>query len=179
VPNPADPVGLVAVTVLGDDRPGIVADVSSVLAELGCNLEDSTMTLLRGHFVMVVLVRTERPLGDVEAALRPLTDGGDLVVDVRSLPEHGDTVVPGTAYTMHVHGADRPGIVAAMTNVVARHDGNIVDLGTRLGDAVYVLIAEFVLPPGASIDDVEEELARVAQEIGVDFHVSVVEDDLL
>ena len=38
---------------------------------------------------------------------------------------------------------------------------------------------EFVLPPGASVDVVEEELARVAQEIGVDFHVSVVEDDLL
>jgi glycine cleavage system transcriptional repressor len=179
VPNPADQVGLVAVTVLGDDRPGIVADVSSVLAELGCNLEDSTMTLLRGHFAMVVLVRTERSTDEVEASLQPLSAGGGLVVDVRRLPEHGDARVPGTAYTVHVHGADRPGIVAAMTNVVARHGGNIVDLGTRLGDGVYVLIAEFLLPPTVSIDAVEEDLARVAHEIGVDFHVSVVDDDLL
>ena len=65
MPNPAS---LVAVTVLGDDRPGIVSEVSSALADLGCNLEDSTMTLLRGHFAMVVLVRTERPLAEVEAA---------------------------------------------------------------------------------------------------------------
>ena len=67
------PASLVAVTVLGDDRPGIVADVTVALAGLGCNLEDSTMTLLRGHFAMVVLVRSDRPLSDVEAALLPLT----------------------------------------------------------------------------------------------------------
>ena len=127
------PASLVAVTVLGDDRPGIVADVTSALAGLGCNLEDSTMTLLRGHFAMVVLVRSERSLDEVSASLRSLTQTGELAVDVRPLPEHGDAGVPGTAFTLHVHGADRPGIVAAMTNVVARHGGNIVDLGTRLG----------------------------------------------
>ena len=43
-------------------------------------------------------------------------------------------------------GPTGPGIVAAMTNVVARHGGNIVDLGTRLGQGIYVLIAEFLLP---------------------------------
>ena len=171
--------GLLAVTVLGDDRPGIVADVASALAGLGCNLEDSTMTLLRGHFAMVVLVRSERSVDEVAAALRTLTDGGDLAVDVRPIPEHGDAAVPGTAYTLHVHGADRPGIVAAMTNVVARHGGNIVDLGTRLGQDVYVLVAEFLLPATTAIDAVEEDLATVAQDIGVDFHIAVVDDDLL
>jgi glycine cleavage system transcriptional repressor len=170
---------LFAVTVLGDDRPGIVADVATALAGLGCNLEDSTMTLLRGHFAMVVLVRTDRPVETVEAALLPMTEGGELAVDVRPLPEHGDSGLSGTAYTLHVHGADRPGIVAAMTDVVARHGGNIVDLGTRLGQDVYVLIAEFVLPPAAAVDAVEEDLATVARDVGVDFHVSVVDDDLL
>jgi glycine cleavage system transcriptional repressor len=80
---------------------------------------------------------------------------------------------------LHVHGADRPGIVAAMTNVVARHGGNIVDLGTRLGQDVYVLVAEFMLPADADIEAVEEDLASVARDIGVDFHVAVVDDDLL
>jgi len=49
---------IIAVTVLGDDRPGIVADVTGALVGLQGNLEDSTMTLLRGHFAMVLLVRT-------------------------------------------------------------------------------------------------------------------------
>ena len=49
---------IIAVTVLGHDRPGIVADVTAALAGPAGNLEDSTMTLLRGHFAMVLLVRT-------------------------------------------------------------------------------------------------------------------------
>ncbi len=170
---------LLAVTVLGDDRPGIVADVTSALARLGCNLEDSTMTLLRGHFAMVVLVRTTHTRDDVSTALDHLTVDDALAVDVRPIPEHGDHDRAGTAYTLRVHGADRPGIVAAMTNVVVAHRGNIVDLGTRLGDGTYVLVAELVLPAGASVDAFEEELGAVAREIGVDFHVSAVDDDLL
>ena len=170
---------LLAVTVLGDDRPGIVADVTTALAGLGCNLEDSTMTLLRGHFAMVVLVRSDRSLEEVHTSLRPLTESGNLAVDVRPIPEHGGAGVPGTAYTLHVHGADRPGIVAAMTNVVASHGGNIVDLGTRLRQDMYVLVAEFLLPSDVGVDALEDDLATVAQDIGVDFHVAVVEDDVL
>ena len=45
--------GCLAVTVLGHDRPGIIAETTSVLADLGANLEDSTMTILRGHLAMV------------------------------------------------------------------------------------------------------------------------------
>jgi glycine cleavage system transcriptional repressor len=169
---------LFVVTVVGHDRPGIIAEVTTALAELGCNLEDSTMTLLRGHFAMVVLVRTNRPIGDLETVLAPLTDNG-LSVDVRPIVERPSVERPGTAYTLHVHGADRPGIVAAMTNVVARRGGNIVDLGTRLGSSMYVLVAEFVLPREVPIDVVEEELASVAREIDVDFHVAAVDDDVL
>ena len=169
---------LLAVTVLGDDRPGIVAEVAAALAGLGCNLEDSTMTLLRGHFAMVVLVRTGHAPDEVAAALDPLT-GPALAVDVRAIPEHDRADRPGTAYTVRVHGADRPGIVAAMTQVVAAHGGNIVDLGTRLSEGLYVLVAELVLPVDASVDALEEELGAVAREIGVDFHVSAVDDDLL
>ena len=44
-----------AITVVGQDRTGIVADVSGVLAGLGLNLTDSTMTLLRGHFAMTLI----------------------------------------------------------------------------------------------------------------------------
>ncbi|MFL5879210.1 MAG: glycine cleavage system protein R [Actinomycetota bacterium] len=45
-----------AVSVFGRDRPGIVAAVSRVLADAGCNLEDTSMTILRGHFAMMLVV---------------------------------------------------------------------------------------------------------------------------
>ena len=81
------PTPVLAVTVLGDDRPGIVADVTAAVAGLGGNLEDSTMTLLRGHFAMVVLVRTPASVADIEAALSGIGADGSLTVDVRELRE--------------------------------------------------------------------------------------------
>lgn len=176
------PSALLAVTVLGDDRPGIVADLTGALAGLGCNLEDSTMTLLRGHFAMVVLVRTDHPVDEVTAALAPLSSEQRLTVDVRPLPENEAQAMPGATYTLHVHGADRPGLVAAMTRVVLAHGGNIVDLCSRLGETTYTLVADLVLPDGESlqaVESLEEELSAVAREIGVDFHLSAADDDLL
>ena len=48
-------VNELAITVIGPDRTGIVADVAEALAGLGANLTDSTMTRLRGHFAMTLV----------------------------------------------------------------------------------------------------------------------------
>jgi glycine cleavage system transcriptional repressor len=170
---------IIAVTVLGQDRPGIVADVTGALAGLHGNLEDSTMTLLRGHFAMVLLVHTGAGAAAVEAALQPLCEGGALVINARVLDDPVPSEVQGPTYALRVHGADRPGIVAMMTAVVARHGGNIVDLGTRLVDGLYVLIAELELPGEASVVGLEAELKGAAGELGVEVVLSPVDDDLL
>jgi glycine cleavage system transcriptional repressor len=46
----------VVISAVGKDRPGIVAGVSKVLFEAGCNLEDSSMTILEGEFAMILVV---------------------------------------------------------------------------------------------------------------------------
>ena len=76
----------IAITVVGRDRPGIVADVSARLAGLGLNLTDSTMTLLRGHFAMMLICSgAGRRRGDRRPALADL----DLVISVRQAPAAG------------------------------------------------------------------------------------------
>lgn len=170
---------IIAVTVLGHDRPGIVADVTRALADLHGNLEDSTMTLLRGHFAMVLLVHTGAGAVAVEAALRPLCADGSLVINARVLDDPVPSEVRGPSYALRVHGADRPGIVATITAVVARHGANIVDLGTRLVGGLYVLTAELELPGEASVVGLEAELRGAADELGVEVHLSAIDDDLL
>jgi len=59
-----------AITVIGHDRPGIIADVTEVLAGLGMNLSDSSMTRLRGHFAMTLICSGTHDVDDIEAALR-------------------------------------------------------------------------------------------------------------
>src|SRR5512145_303550 len=49
-------MGYFTVGVVGKDRPGIVAEVSRILFELGCNIEDSTCTILSGQFAMILVI---------------------------------------------------------------------------------------------------------------------------
>ena len=46
-----------AVTAIGRDRPGIVAAISAALLELDGNIEDSQMSILRGHFAVMLIVK--------------------------------------------------------------------------------------------------------------------------
>lgn len=168
-----------AITVVGRDRPGIVADVSAILAELRLNLTDSTMTILRGHFAMTLICVGGAGAADVEAALGPLTADGALVATVREVPSDAGASLAGTPFTLLVHGADRLGIVAAVTAVLARAGGNITDLTTRLSGALYLLSAEVDLPSTVDSDELMAELDEVAERLGVDVTLRTAEADVL
>jgi glycine cleavage system transcriptional repressor len=172
-------VNSIAVTVIGHDRPGIVADTTAGLAELGLNLEDSTMTLLRGHFAMMLICSGDATAGDVEKALDPLTADGSLLVSVREIPSEPEGEAHGAPYILTVRGGDRPGIVSAVTRVLAESGGNVVDLTTRLTGELYVLVAEVDVPATADIDTLADQLAEVGRDLGVDVTLRPQETDVL
>jgi glycine cleavage system transcriptional repressor len=173
-------MSLLAVTVLGHDRPGIVAETTAALARLGGNLEDSTMTLLRGHFAMLLLVQTDASVADVEAELAGLGADGRLSVDVRPVPDAATPTVPMAAtHVLSVHGADRPGIVGGLTGVVAAAGGNVTDLTTRLAGGLYVLLAEVRLGPSCDVAVLEQQLRDEAERLGVDVSLRLLDTDEL
>lgn len=156
-----------AVTVLGHDRPGIIAETTEVLAGLGLNLEDSTMTLLRGHFAMMLVCAGPASQTEIAEALEPLSADGSLSVAVREVP-HEDAPGPAaSSWVLTVHGGDRPGIVSSVLAVVARAGGNITDLTTRLAGDLYLLVAEIDLPAAADVTSVEADVRSAAQAVGV------------
>jgi glycine cleavage system transcriptional repressor len=156
-----------AITVLGHDRPGIIAETTGLLADLGLNLEDSTMTLLRGHFAMMLVCEGDVPEADIEAALTPLGDDGTLTVTVREVPPGAAYDTTGTPWVLTVHGGDRPGIVSAVVGEVARVGGNITDLTTRLAGDLYLLVAEIDLPAGTDVAALRAAVDRAAAALGV------------
>jgi glycine cleavage system transcriptional repressor len=168
-----------AITVIGADRPGIIADVTTVLAGAGLNLTDSTMTLLRGHFAMTLVCAGEVTVTEVEAALEPLTVAGALLVTVREVTTQDSAPSGGEHYVLRVHGADRLGIVAAVTRALASAGGNVTDLTTRLGGGLYVLIAEVDLPTTVDIDALSARLREIGAGLGVEVTLSPSEPDLL
>jgi glycine cleavage system transcriptional repressor len=167
---------LLAITVLGHDRPGIIAEATGALAGLGLNIEDSTMTLLRGHFAMMLITHGDAEAPTVEEALSALTADGSLSVSVREVPSESGTPA-GAAYLLSVHGGDRPGIVSSLAGEVAKVGGNITDLTTRLAGDLYVLSAEVDLPADADVDALTADLRSVAQSLGVEVSLLPLESD--
>jgi glycine cleavage system transcriptional repressor len=168
-----------AITVIGHDRPGIIAHTTEVLARLGFNLTDSTMTRLRGHFAMTLICTGDPTVGEVQAALEPMTADGSLVVTVRDVGRDQEPIAEGHHYILSLHGADRLGIVAAFTRVLADAGGNITDLSTRLVSGLYVLVAEVDLPSTVEHSDLEGSIATVARQLGVEAQLRPADADLL
>jgi glycine cleavage system transcriptional repressor len=167
-----------AVTVIGPDRTGIVADVTGALAALGANLTDSTMTRLRGHFAMTLICSARASAAEIESALKPLAADGQLLVTVRDVGPDESATSRGVPFLLSVHGADRLGIVASVTRVVADFGGNVTDLSTRLAGPLYLLVAEVDLPEEA-VDELTSRLAEVAAELGVDVTLRPAGADVL
>lgn len=171
-----------ALAAIGRDRPGIVAAVARVLYEHGCNVEDSSMTLLRGNFsIMLVLASPEgTSAGDLDEALRPVCTELGLTAAVLDVDE-----APGPRESSHiltVYGADRPGILYRVTDALAERGVNVTDLVSRLvGETspVYALMLELALPEGLTPEALEEGLRGVATELDVDLTLRAVSGDAL
>jgi glycine cleavage system transcriptional repressor len=171
-----------SLSALGADRPGIVAAVSGVLVDLGCNLEDSTMTILQGHFAILLVVAAPPQVDrdTLESALVSVAEAFDLTIAVRPLTEAAETgpgdrqglsVETSEAWTIAVHGADRPGIVHAVTRALAEAQGNVVDLATHVvGDddsPVYVMTLRVTLPAGGTGDAAAQRVCEAASQLDV------------
>lgn len=155
-----------AVTVLGHDRPGIIAETTAALANLGGNIEDSSMTLLRGHFAMTLVVSATASIDQMRDALGPVADD-DLIITVLPLSQEADgTAGETTPYLLTLHAGDQPGIVSDLTRVVANAGGNITDLTTRLSGDLYVLAAELDLPVEVDATMLQRELDAAAARLG-------------
>ena len=145
-----------ALSALGRDRPGIVAEVTGVLVEHGVNVEDSRMAILRGQFAMVLLLSAPGGLDrrGVEEDLHGVrTRLGLEAVTLADLSEGDASPASGSAAThiVSVYGADHPGIVHAVAAALAERGVNITDLTTRLvdepgEDPLYAMELEIALP---------------------------------
>jgi glycine cleavage system transcriptional repressor len=139
------------------------------------------MTILRGHFAMMLIVSTPAAPAEIEEALAPVAADGSLMVSVRAVAaESGESPLERPApYQLSVHGTDRPGIVSAITRVLAGAGGNITDLTTRLAGDLYLLVAEVDVPGDADVDRLTAELTAAGDSLGVDVVLRPGDVDLL
>ena len=176
-----------ALSAVGRDRPGIVAAVSRILLDRGLNVEDSQMTILCGHFTMMLVVSAADDLD--EDALRADLDRvrDELGLESVSLADVEEVCLaaqPSPSHVVTVYGPDHPGIVHAAAAALAERGVNITDLNTRLiseeGEApLYAMMMEVELPAGLTAEALEDSLADVRREQDVEVSVRPLEQDVL
>lgn len=171
-----------AVTIMGKDRPGIVAGAAEVLYRLGCNVEDSSCTMLAGEFAMILIVSHEKPFskGKLMEEFSAFCEGMGLSVFIRSLKEDEVRYIEpsGDICVVAVYGSDRPGIVYRVTKALSERNVNITDLNTKLvgtaQEPVYVLILEAELTEETGAEELTAMLDKLKEELKVEISVRTV-----
>jgi len=167
-------------TAFGKDRPGIVADVTSVLYETGCNLEDSTMSMLSDEFTINLLFSSSDE--KIEAKLldrcAEMEKTKSISAFIRPLKERSAVGKPNAAIaTIHVEGLDQAGIVYKISQYLADNSLNIIDLKSIVkttpesGTSLYLMDIHIHLTGGATPESIEEGLDDVAEELNVEITV--------
>jgi len=163
----------VVLTIVSDDRPGIVETLSQVLEDHNGNWAESSMLSLSGKFAGILLANIpEEQVERFMLALQGLQSEGMQIVSQRT----SATSQPHEMreFTLELVGQDRPGIVHDISEILSRHRVNVRELETECqsasmsGEMLFLAKARMQLPPGASIEKLRKELENLANELMVD-----------
>ena len=177
---------------LGRDCPGVVAAVSRLFGDMGCNIEAMSQTMLSGAFAAIFVVSApDGAAAGGEGAcgadcLRLRLEEGleragvDLSVLVRpAIAEQWGTDLKCEPFVVTVDGPDRPGLIGGMSRVFGRHGVNIENLKAILGEggegrALFVF--EVMVPDSVDLGRLRRELALEATNLNL--RVSVQHRDI-
>ncbi|RIL00031.1 MAG: hypothetical protein DCC71_19315 [Proteobacteria bacterium] len=165
-------------SAIGQDRPGLVAELAQLVYDSDANLEDSRMTILGSDFAVILLASSSTAgCGDrlLLGAKRLERDHG-LTILVRGLEgqPRGPVPAPGhVAWRVRAAGADKAGIVAGLCRVLAEHQVNIADLATQSrpgegGSPHYEMTVTAEVPERLDVGVLRKALEEAADRLVID-----------
>jgi len=163
-----------ALTIIADDRPGIVEKVADMVSSHGGNWLESNMSRLAGKFAGILLVDiAENKQADLLAALETLNTQG---IRVSGEASKVTETIAGEHLGLMVVGNDRPGIVGELSSLLAKLHVNVEELSTNCEDApmssetLFRATAKVSLPAsGLSKEQLQEALEALSDDLMVEF----------
>ncbi len=162
-------------TAVGNDRPGLIGELTKLFREHGVSVADSRMVNLRGLFAWLSLVEGEAAaLAAVREALPRVAAGLGLALSMHD-HDSAPTRVASVPYKLRTYSMDRPGIVHALASTLARHGVNIESLDTRAGSApfdgtpLFTLEARLSVPSALSLAALRDDVRATADSLNCDF----------
>lgn len=162
-------LGLVAA-----NRTGILAAVTTALAELGGDIHEVSQTLLQRYFTIIVAADfpdhrdPEVIKGHLEGVCRPF--GIEIILkdpagETSPEPPAGVT----QRYFLRLTGHDAPGVVAQISARLARERIDIADSygRRREEDRSFMMILELAIPAGVDAAALRDEIEQLGKSIGL------------
>ncbi|VAW67203.1 Glycine cleavage system transcriptional antiactivator GcvR [hydrothermal vent metagenome] len=162
------------ITAIGEDRPGIVNELSRTLLDAGLNIEDSRMSVLGGEFAVMLLVSgSSTAINTIEKAAEHLSESLNLklLIKATSQPEKTET---HSACTIRVEGMDNPGIVHKLTEYLSRNHINIINMQTssshapHTGTPLFSVQVRVNIPPAQDINSFQAEFTELCDALNMD-----------
>ena len=160
----------IVITVIGDDKAGLVETLSGAIADSGGNWDRSHMAELAGKFAGVVEVTIPAAKAtELLEQLNSIESSGLLHITAEIATDHAEDE-PRRHLTLRVVGPDHAGIVHEISHYLAEHDISIEELETEVVDApmgghLFQATATVSAPEAVDVDDLSDALERVAPDL--------------
>lgn len=163
-------------TFIGDDKPGLVSQLSDTVTAQGGNWLESRMSQLAGKFAGIARVQIAGDKAEsLTHALQTLS-GSNLIITIQTeeqAPQAGDY------RSMHLNlvGHDRTGIVQGLTRALSSRAINVCEMNTNVtsapmtGEPLFEATAEIQVPRSLDVHELEDALEAIANELAVDIQL--------
>jgi glycine cleavage system transcriptional repressor len=162
------------ISALGNNRPGLVHQLSKAVKDCGCNILDSRMAVLGGEFAVILLLAgTWDAIAKIESMIPRLEDSLDLTLISRRT-EVREKVANLMPYAVEVVASDRPGIVHDIAQFFSARDINIEELVTgsfaaaHTGTPMFSLHVTISVPTNTSIAALRGEFMDLCDQLNLD-----------
>ena len=167
------------ISVLGKDRPGIIAAVTRILFEQDCNIENVSQTILQNEFsgIFIVGVPDSMPVATLHQQLAEGLSHMHLHVYEKAIVEDDEPTSPveSEPFVITTKGPDRKGLVAAITGIMARYRVNVTNLQAvfKGGDDpnANIMIYEVDIPRDIDQKALRRELREKAASLSLDISI--------
>jgi glycine cleavage system transcriptional repressor len=166
-------------SVIGHDRPGIIAAVSGILFEKGGNIEAVSQTILQTQFsgTFIVTIPATTPVEtlreELAAGLNLL--GLDVLLRRVEKKEPLPSLIDAEPFVITTQGPDQKGLVARITAIIARHGVNVTNLQAifKGGDDPEnnIMIYEVDIPRNIDRQALNRELRQQAQALSLTLNI--------
>lgn len=167
------------ITILGHDRPGILAAATRLMSDYHCNIENVSQTILQTEFsgVFIVSIPNDLTVGSLKDILQAGLNHMRLDAQVKPVDQSDNVydIPKSEPFIITTKGPDRKGLVAAITSILASHNVNVTNLqaifkgGSRPGDNIMIYEVDIPLQADSSI--LNSQLRKKAAEL--DLSISI------